>query len=297
MVGSAPDNLDRYVSRPIANSTNAQALGFPESVQLTGRAGYENAYTLNSVLAFAASAETGVPDVGLLDVANFDLVQPEQVTAYEIGYRGLIADKITVDLSAYYNQYKDFIANRTVVVPNYGNVDLSDINPVLMQPNAVIAIGNGDYTPFQLYSNSTADISSFGATIGINTKVFEDFDFGINYTYAKQDFDEASDPGFETGFNTPEHKVKASFGNTALFKNFGFNINWRWSDVYFWESNFVDGEVPARSIVDLQLNYRIPRIKSVFKAGAANLLGHEYVSAPGTGVLGAQYFISWVINN
>jgi hypothetical protein len=31
------------------------------------------------------------------------------------------------------------------------------------------------------------------------------------------------DPSFEAGFNT-QHRVKASFGNEKLFKNFGFNV-------------------------------------------------------------------------
>ncbi|MCB0374579.1 MAG: carboxypeptidase-like regulatory domain-containing protein [Sinomicrobium sp.] len=297
LVGSAPDNLDRYVSRPIPNSTTAQALGFPETVQLTGRAGYENAYTLASVQAFGASAAAGMPDPGLLEIGNFNLVKPERVTAYEIGYRGLIADKFSVDLSAYYNQYEDFIANRIVVAPHYGNVNLSDINPIVMLPNALVAIGNGDYSAFQLYTNSNADINSYGGSVGVTTQIMGDFDLGISYTYAHLDFDPASDPGFRTNFNTPEHKVKASFGNPKLFENFGFNINWRWNDTYFWESSFADAQLPARSVVDLQINYAVPKIKSVFKAGAANLLGHEYISAPGSGTVGSQYFISWTINN
>lgn len=296
LVGSAPDNLDRYISRPIMNSSTAAALGFDETTQLTGRDAYENAYTLESLTAFGASAAAGAPDISLLQIADFELVKPERVTAYEIGYRGII-NNISIDLNFYYNQYEDFIANRTVVAPNYGNVDFSDIHPVVMQPNAVIAIGNGDYTAFQLYSNSAAAINSYGGSIGINTKVLNDFNFGINYTYAKLDFDPESDPGFETNFNTPEHKVKASFGNPNLFENFGFNINWRWNDTYYWESTFGDGDVPARSIVDIQMNYSIPKIKSTLKVGAANLLGHEYVSAPGSGFVGAQYFVSWTINN
>ncbi len=296
LVGSAPDNLDRYISRPIMNSATAVALGFDENIQLTGRDAYENAYTLESLVAFGASAAAGAPDVSLLQIADFELVKPERVTAYEVGYRGII-NNISIDVNFYYNQYEDFIANRTVVSPNYGNVDFSDIHPVVLQPNAVIAIGNGDYTAFQLYSNSTAAINSYGGSIGINTKILDDFNFGINYTYAKLDFDQASDPGFETNFNTPEHKVKASFGNPNLFENFGFNINWRWNDTYYWESTFGDGDVPARSIVDIQMNYSIPKIKSTLKLGAANLLGHEYVSAPGSGFVGAQYFVSWTINN
>jgi hypothetical protein len=104
-------------------------------------------------------------------------------------------------------------------------------------------------------------------------------------------------PNVRVGFNTPEHKVKASFGKTDLFKNFGFNVSWRWSDNYFWEANFGDGEVPAFNVVDAQINYSISNLNSVFKAGVTNLLQDEYFTAFGTGFIGSQYYISWTINN
>ncbi|MGI9550692.1 MAG: hypothetical protein ACR2MT_05790, partial [Aurantibacter sp.] len=131
----------------------------------------------------------------------------------------------------------------------------------------------------------------------VTTKLFGDFDFGVNYTYAKLEFDEATDPGFLPNFNTPEHKVKASFGNQNLLKNFGFNLNWRWNDVYLWTSSFANGFIPNRNLFDAQVNLEVPSIKSTFKVGGSNIFGEEYVSAPGAGTIGAQYYVSWTINN
>ncbi|RPE00201.1 TonB-dependent receptor [Aureibaculum marinum] len=301
LVGSAPDNLDRYTSKPLDNSLQSQALGFPATVQLTGRDAYENSFTLASVMAFGASAAQGAPNPGLLEVADFDYVKPERVQAFEIGYRAGFG-RLMLDASAYYNIYEDFIGNKTVVSPHYGSVNLaSDITNLPPElggpiPTAIIAIGNGDYQPFQLYTNSEADISSYGATIGVSTKVFNSFDFGINYTYAKFDFDQSSDPDYEAGFNTPEHKVKVGFGNTSLFKNFGFQIDYRWSDEFLWESSFADAMIDARSVVDAQVNYSIPKMKSIFKLGGTNIGGKEFMSAPGTGSLGSMYYVSWIIN-
>ena len=61
-------------------------------------------------------------------------------------------------------------------------------------------------------------------------------------------------------------------------------------------TTLADGYIPARHLFDAQINYSVPSIKSVFKVGGANILGKEYVSAPGAGLVGAQYFISWTIN-
>lgn len=300
LVGSAPDNLDRYTTNPLATSATAQMVGIPASVQLSGRAAYENAYTLTSLYAFGAAAAAGNVNPGLLKIANFDYVKPEKVTAYEIGYRAGFG-KLSLDVSAYYNQYEDFIGNKTVVSPLYGKVDFSDIIPLPAQlggptPAALIAIANGDYQPFQVYTNSTADIASYGGSIGLASKIFGDYTVGLNYTFAKFDFDQSTDPDYEAGFNTPEHKVKFSIGNENLIENLGFNVNVRWNDEYLWESSFADAIIEAKTVVDAQVNYTVEKWKSVFKVGGANLGGKEYASAPGTGRIGSQYYISWTIN-
>jgi outer membrane cobalamin receptor len=280
LVGSAPDNLDRYLSSPLSVSGAGQAFTGSSTVQLSGRRAYDNAFTLSSVRN------------GTFQKANSELVKPEKVTAYEVGYRGLInvADQnVTIDLSGYYNSYEDFISSKNVVVPFYGTVGDNTLS--------LLALQSGDFKGFAVYTNSSADISSYGASIGINTKIFNGFNIGFNYTYAKFDFDQSTDPDFEAGFNTPEHKVKFQFGKQSLFKNFGFNVNVRWQDEYFWESTFHDTTIDSRTVLDAQVNYRIPKWKSIIKLGGANLTGKEYLSAPGVGAIGSQYFVSWTINN
>ncbi|MFD0990724.1 TonB-dependent receptor [Mariniflexile jejuense] len=283
LAGSAPDNLDRY-SRPYDVSASGQLLGQPATVTQTGRAGYENSYTAASALAAAATGNSA-----LLQVANPDIVKPEQVSSAEVGYRGKFSNLI-VDFSAYYNKYKDFISQGRVIAPLYGNV-ISD------SATAFEAIKNNDYQVYGTYTNAEADVNSYGASIGLSTKVFGNFDLSGSYTYAKLDFDQAKYPSFVTNFNTPEHKFKASFGNTELFKNFGFNIAYRYSDNYFWEGTFGDGVVPEFHVVDAQINLTVPSMKSIFKAGATNLTGKEYYTAYGTGYIGSMYYVSWTINN
>jgi len=283
LVGSASDNLDRY-SRNFAVSGTAQSLyGQPATITQTGRAAYENSYTASSVAALAA---TGNP--GVLQVSNPDLVKPEQVTSMEVGYRGKIGS-VTLDMSAYYNQYSDFISGENVIAPFYGTVGDNSLS--------VAAIAAGDYQVYQAYTNSPVDVNSYGGSAMLTAKLLKKFDFTANYTYTKQDFDRTLYPDFRTNFNTPEHKVKASFGSTELVDNFGFNVAWRWSDDYFWEATFGDGEVPSFSTIDAQINYTIPSLKSTLKLGAANLGGYDYFTAFGTGLIGSQYYLSLTINN
>ncbi len=274
LVGSAPQNLDRDI-RTFDLSDSGAAITGQETATIVGRAAYENAYSLSSVSAGAPTA------------ANTGLVKPEEITAFEVGYRAQFG-KVAIDLSAYYNQYTDFIANVTTLVPLYGQAGDGGLS--------LLALQNGDFKAYQTYTNSEADIESYGVIFGVDAKVFGNFDFGASYTYADFDFNQDAYPDFRTQFNTPKHKVKASFGNTELFKNVGFNINYRWSDDFEWQNTFADGPVPSFSVLDAQLNYNCESLKSVFKIGGSNILGDEYFTAVGTGLIGSMYYLSWTIN-
>jgi outer membrane receptor protein involved in Fe transport len=287
LVGSAPDNLDRYTRDYAISAAGQVGLGQPASISQSGGAAYNNSFLASSVTAFAAAG-----DPTLLEIGNSDLVKPEKITSFEVGYRGKL-NKVTVDMSVYYNKYQDFISGEVVIAPFYGST-----NPSAPDYNLAIgAVANGDFQVYQTYTNSKADVNSYGGSIGLNMKVLGGFDLGGSYTYTKQDFDQAAFPDFLTSFNTPEHKTKLSFGNTELVKNVGFNVAWRWSDNYYWQATFGNGDIPAYHVLDAQLNFTVPSLKSSLKIGATNLLGDEYFTAIGVGNIGSMYYASWTINN
>jgi outer membrane receptor protein involved in Fe transport len=157
-------------------------------------------------------------------------------------------------------------------------------------------LANGDRRVYQIYSNSKAEVTSLGFGIGLSKKVYKDFELSANYNYAEFTFDQAKDPSFIPSFNTPKHRVKASLGNQKLFKNFGFNTNVRYNSEYLWQASFADGMVPENVVFDAQINYAIPKIKSVLKVGATNLFGEDYIQVIGAGAIGQQWFASITIN-
>lgn len=283
LVGSAPNNLNRYVRTFGVSQVGQDDYGQDPTITQTGAAAYNNSYSATSVTAFAAAGNPA-----LLKVANPDIIKPEQVTSIEVGYRGKF-DKLIVDFSTYYNKYQDFISQEVVIAPYYGTVGDNGLS--------IAAIANGDYQAYSTYTNSDVDVNSYGASLGLSTKVFDGFDLSGSYTFTKQDFDQEANPDFMTSFNTPEHKFKASFGHTEVFKNFGFNIAYRFSDDYFWEATFGNGIVPEFHTVDAQINYKVPSLKSIIKVGATNLTGNEYFTAFGTGFIGSMYYASLTINN
>ncbi|WP_339836348.1 TonB-dependent receptor [uncultured Maribacter sp.] len=282
LVGSAPDNLDRY-SRDFEVSGGGQLLGQPETITQTGAAAYNNSYSAASATRLG---ETGNP--ADLVVSNPDIIKPEKVTSVEVGYRGKV-DKLVIDFSTYYNSYKDFISQEVVIAPYYGTAGDGGLS--------VAALANGDFQAYSAYTNTDANVNSYGASLGLSMKVLGNFDLEGSYTFTKLDFDREANPDVMLNFNTPEHKFKASFGNKQLFDNFGFNVSYRFSDDYFWEATFGNGVIPEFHVVDAQINYDVPSIKSTFKLGGTNLTNKEYYTAFGTGFIGSMYYLSWTINN
>ena len=292
LLGSNPENLTRYTEVLPVATTVGQTFAGGSSVTINGLNAYNNSYTASSVAAFSASGNSA-----LLKKTNLNYVKPERVKAFELGYRSFI-EEFSVDVNGYYNIYNDFIGNLNVVAPLYGNAQDSPSSTPSADPGfqSVHALANGNFRAFQLYTNTKVEIKSLGFGLGLSRKVYKDFEVGVNYNYAEFNYDQAKDPSFEAGFNTPKHKVKASFGNEKLFKNFGFNVSGRYNTAYLWQSTMVDGVINAATVIDAQINYEIPKLKSTFKLGAANIGGKEYAQVLGAGLIGQQYFASWTIN-
>ncbi len=288
LIGSAPDNLTRYVETRGGGgvqgtiSPAGQAILGASTVDITGERAYNNSYTVESVAAFRASGDSSV-----LEAVRTSVVEPERVQAIEIGYRTVVNNDLSVDINAYYNIYNDFLNQSRVFTPYYGDVGTQD---------SFTAVQNNDMRLFNLYTNSKTEVTSYGIGAGVSKKVYKDFELSLNYNFADFEFDQEEDPSFVPGFNTPKHRVKGMLGNPNVFKNFGFNISVRWTDEYLWQSNFAEGIVPENTVMDAQVNYSIPKLKSVIKIGASNLFGEDYEQVLGAGKVGSLWFAQLTIN-
>jgi outer membrane receptor protein involved in Fe transport len=297
LIGSAPENLVRF-SETLNVSAAGQSAGAAATVGMNGNNAYDNSYTLVSVQDFGkALAENPSNIAGAaakLKAANINLVRPEEVKAYELGYRTVINNDLSVDINGYYNQYDHFLSTSRVAGVYYGDVNTA-FNPAdALSP--VYALARSDRRIYQVYSNTSADVASLGFGVGLSKKVYKDFELGANYNYSQLDFDQSEDPAFVTGFNTPKHRVKASLGNAKLFKNFGFNTNVRWNSEYLWQSSFGDGMIESATVFDAQINYAVPQYKLLFKVGATNIGGKDYIQVIGSGAIGQQWFASLTIH-
>ncbi|MBO9202293.1 MULTISPECIES: TonB-dependent receptor [Niastella] len=242
------------------------------------------AYTAESIVDYRNSINAGTPNPTLLKVADFGTLKPEIANSYEIGYRGLLTSNLLIDAYGYYSQYKDFLGRKAV--GRGASADQSKAFAELASPFTT--------TNYSFIYNSSSTVKALGWGVSVNYNLKKGYQVGVNVSGDKLNDVE---PGLVTFFNTPKVRFNATFGNEKINNsNWGFNILYRWQDKMLWEGTFGSGEVASFGSLDGQVNYRLPKIKSMIKLGATNLLNKYYTTAFGNPSVGGLYYVSFGYN-
>lgn len=260
----------------------------------------QSTYTIASVENFTNAVLAGDPTAAaqLVPFTTYNPVKPEQIKAFEVGYKGLLGDNLFFDAAYYYNIYDDFIAQVRVRQIN------SDINGngtiesgEILAPSAATLplLLSGDFrNTFQIYTNNDESVTAHGAVLGLEYSLAQGYKLGMNYNYNKL-IDGLSDE-FQNDFNTPEHKVNLSFGNRQVIENLGFNVTYRWQDAFRWESSFAEIDLDAVSTIDAQISYSLPDYNATVKVGGSNITNESYTLSGGGPNLGGIYYVSIVLD-
>ncbi len=277
-----PDTQAQFIYFPSSGGT---LLGSTEAN--ASRYGVHNggSWTQASYNAFRAGGGTLDPATGdpmngdpaLLVTANIPYVQPEKLTSFEIGYKGIFSQQILLDVNYYYSMYTDFIGGDIVASKEIATHQGNTLRPG---------------TLFSLYSNSPQDISSQGIGVGITYNLPRYYTLSANYNYATFDIKGEVPANFTSNFNTPENKFNVGLSNRKLLQNLGFSVNFRWQESFVWESSYGRWNVPEFGVFDAQFSYKIPSIKTMMKIGGTNLFGGDYRTNLGAPFVGQQYYIS-----
>jgi outer membrane receptor protein involved in Fe transport len=202
-------------------------------------------------------------------------VRPESVKSYEVGYKTLIAKKLLIDVYAFRSAYKDFITRRDVEQFDNG------------QPGPV-GTGKG----YSLVVNSPEEVRTDGWGGSVEYLLPKNFVVSGSLTSDKI---EGVPAGFRAFFNAPTLRSTFSLANSGFGtgNNFGANVTWRWQKGFFYENDFTQGDLPAFHTLDAAFSYKLPRIKSMLKLGATNLLNQYYRTAVGNPSIGGLYYLSF----
>ena len=263
-----PSNQNQYID---LQTGEARLIGgLPQFITYYGL----NQNTYDTASLAAALATTGQPPATSYQFKEF---KPETVSSWEIGYKGIIDEKLFIDIYGFYAQYTNFIG-LTVLVKN-------------PQPNGPLTppVINA-FNTFGIYTNSSNKVNTVGAGLGLQYTLPKGFFVGGNIAY--NDLSNA-DADVLTQFNTPKVKYNISFGNYTIKKVFGFNLTYRWQESYYYSSSFVSGNTAAFGVLDAQISMKLPKMNnSMIKIGASNILNHYYTDAVGNPQVGGLYYVS-----
>lgn len=237
-------------------------------------------FTLASVQAFGASALAGAPNPNLLQQQTFGEFKPESMRSFEVGYKGLIAQRVLIDVYSYWGRYKDFLSGVTAIQSRNAVFNPAD----LLNANTRIA--------YSISVNAPGEVETKGWGASVEYMLPKNFSFSGNVYH-----DEIGDvaPGFVSYFNTPKYRVNMAFSNSGFGKDkrYGFNIQYRWANSFLYEGTFGTGMVQYMRTVDAMLSYKFPATKSMLKIGATNLFNNYYRTGWGNPEIGGLYYMSF----
>lgn len=267
---------------------------------------YEDSFTASSVsafgAAFGAALAGGTPfpqavdnNKKLLRKSEVAYIKPEQQKAFEVGYKTLLDNKLLIDVNYYRAAYTNFILNTVVLKPQNTVIGTDgQINTA-----AATDILNGKVQAYQLYTNASDRVSAEGLSAGFTYALAKGYALNANGTWSDFHLRNAN-PNNVAPFNTPKYSTNAGFANADVLNGFGFNVNWHWQSSFDWFGTFNGlrpGRIDAYSLVDMQLNKKLPRQGAVLKVGASNLFNNRIYQSYGSPAIGGLYYVSLTFDN
>jgi iron complex outermembrane recepter protein len=210
----------------------------------------------------------------------FDLapIRPERVQSAEIGYRTTLGDNTYIDASYYFSYYRDFIGYQIGIKSDF------DENGFPKNTQA-----------FRYATNASRAVTTQGFSIGM-FHYFKKY-FQVNGNYSWNVLNTQTDDPIIPAFNTPEHKFNIGFSGRDVKiggkENLGFNVNYKWIQGFVFEgSPQFTGAIPTYDLLDAQVNYTFPKIHTMLKIGASNVLNKKQFQTYGGPRIGRMAYIS-----
>lgn len=191
--------------------------------------------------------------------------KPENMKSFEIGYKGLIAEKLLIDAYSYFGNYTDFLGRNALYQPSSGRI-------------------------YSTVVNSSTKVKTHGFGLGLDYQLPHNFSvFANGYSDVLTDVP----TGFQSYFNTPKYRMNAGFANSGLgkAKAIGFNVLMHWQDDFMWDGELANGPVDAYTTVDAQISYKLTK-NSMIKLGGTNIFNRYYKSGYGNPSVGGLYYLS-----
>ena len=307
-----------FVAGVLAASLGANSPLLPVLVPALSNPGAVPGETVptSGLVRFNQENSSFVPDAGPSTIAA---IQPTIYNTFEVGYKGLIGNRLLLSADVYSQRIKDFVGPLRTETPTV-NWDAAQVQAfvlgrlgpsiqagALTQAQAVgiitalAGIPIGTVAPDQapgtdliLTYRNFGDVDLWGADLAFQFLATDRVSFTGSYSYVSEEcFDFNSDgscsSSSDISLNAPTNK--GSFGARYEDKVAGFTIDGRarYTDSFAMNSGVYIGNVESYTSIDMNLGYRLPMARSAtITFTATNLFNNvhqEFIGAPAIGRL------------
>jgi len=270
----------------------------------------------SQLLRFNQEAGTFIPDAGPTAV---DRIRPTIYNTFEVGYKGVIADKLALSASVYRNAIKDFIGPLRVETPSVfltaasmqqflttrlegagipaaaaGPLALGIASNLSQVPLGTVAPDQRSNPDLVLTYRNFGDVNLWGTDLGFQYLATDRFSLNGSFSWvSKKCFDFNKDnkctSAVDISLNAPQYK--GSFGVRYDDKVSGLEADARvrYSDAFVMNSGVYIGDVPTYTVMDGNVAYELPWASgatlSLTVSNIFNDLHNEFVGAPQIGRL------------
>ena len=143
-------------------------------------------------------------DHELVRKATFAKAKPETMSSYEIGYRGVINNKLLIDVYYYFSKYKDFIGREAVARGAFGRCQ--DTSSTILRSSSPFTSTN-----YSFVVNSSTPVKANGWGIGAEYQLGKGYAVTANVSGDQLTGVPAN---FITFFNTPKTRFNVGLSNS-----------------------------------------------------------------------------------
>ncbi len=262
------------------------------------------------ILNLAAGAFAPISGDAIMD---FEPLRPTRSTVYEIGYKGLVAGKLTLSADAWTQRRRDFVF-LAPVTPNvffdapslttYLTTAFTQAGvPGAPQVAAQLAAGFAQLplgtvqpdhelvgpTDIGLSYRNAGKVDVWGVDLGATTDLAGWLTVAVAYAHLNKNLFPAEeiDGVNEVPLNAPKHKASVSLSGYSPRRRLTSNLRVRWVNGFPVHAGVFRRDVPSYAVVDAGLSWQLSSLSGVtWSLTASNLLNHRHYEFAGTPKLG-----------
>ncbi|MCG6957514.1 MAG: TonB-dependent receptor [Gemmatimonadetes bacterium] len=271
------------------------ALVFKPSAEQSLRVSYNRAFKSPTILqtdfyipdwtpvisVLGNTAGYTVKDVNGTVLRTYPALQPEENRTWEVGYKGVLGDRLFLDVAGYYSKYKNFISPLAIVSDPFGlgyAGDAPGVQSFAYDGNGQMVTNLAGIPPLLLIYYNLGRATVKGMDAGVNYYVNPQLT--LSGTLSLVDLvstQVAAGREEATALNSPGTKwtlgaTVQNLGSSQTTQSFSANLIARYVNSYYFRSGINQGVIPTFSALDLNLGYELPSLNSRLNVGISNLL-------------------------